>query len=669
MSHLTDLANLTTLGSLLLWLAVICAGLSCALLTPRKHPLLSNNLKIAYLLAGIVSVGFIGGFACLIYAFLISDFSVLLVALHSSTLTPWVYKISAAWSNHEGSLLLLLTFMSLFTLILHRQRLPLPFKSHALWSQHSLIFLLGLFLLTTSSSFQCLYPIPLEGKDLNPLLQDLSVICHPPLIFLGMATYGMVFSLTISALFLPKVHSWPALRIWNLWATAFTGVGITLGSFWAFYELGWGGWWFWDPVENASLLPWLIGIALMHSGHVKSQTEVTSRWTLFLGLLTFTLCLVGTLLVRSGLVSSVHAFADNPERGYVLASLIVIIVGGGFSLFSLSSVSMASHQNDPLPRFFTLWNFRNSGLILQTLLFALAAALLLLSVFYPNVVALLGGTPLSLGPHFYEATVLPLLFPTFILVGLIPCLPSPMVHPLSSYLEKPVLLGVTIAGSSVWLLWWMAPPPISWMSWVGIAFGMWILTTVGHQGWRLLMAWHRKPSQEHPPVTTLLPMHLAHMGLGILVLSIAIERGWHKEWVAPLMPGSVFPISENIFLSASFPPSYEEKNFVATPTQLHLSIGPTQLSLQPEERWYIPAHKATHESDFVTHHGITYTVTLGESVLTSALPGSEKETQKSQETIQAVRLSQHPALLGIWLGGLLMGLGIVLAARKRLKSY
>ncbi|WP_420547666.1 heme lyase CcmF/NrfE family subunit [Curvivirga sp.] len=358
-------------------------------------------------------------FGALTFAYLISDFSVQNVAENSHSLKPLLYKISGVWGNHEGSLLLWVSILALFGFLVSvfGRDLPPGLKSRTLSVQAMISVGFLLFMLFTSNPFLRLFPVPLEGNDLNPLLQDPGLAIHPPFLYLGYVGCSISFSFAVAALIEGKVDAaWARwVRPWTLLAWIFLTAGIALGSWWAYYELGWGGFWYWDPVENASFMPWLSATALLHSAIVVEKRDTLKSWTILLAIVTFSLSLIGTFLVRSGVLNSVHAFANDPERGVFILLLLVVAIGGSFALYAWRAPDMkGGGMFRPISR--------EGALVLNNLLLSAAAATVFLGTLYPLFLEVAGGDKVSVGPPYFNATFVPLMIPLLIALGIGPFL-------------------------------------------------------------------------------------------------------------------------------------------------------------------------------------------------------------------------------------------------------
>ena len=354
-------------------------------------------------------------FACLTWAFLNSDFSVLYVANHSQLSLPTMYKVSAVWGAHEGSLLMWILLLSAWTVAVAKfsKGLPQAFSSRVIGVLGLLSVGFLLFALLTSNPFDRLIPPPADGGDLNPLLQDPGLAIHPPLLYIGYVGFSVAFAFAIAAMISGDLDQrWAKwTRPWTTVAWMFLTLGIAIGSWWAYYELGWGGWWFWDPVENASFMPWLIGTALIHSLAVTERRGLFKSWTLLLAITAFSLSLLGTFLVRSGIIVSVHAFATDPTRGFFILSFLAVVVVGALILYAWRAPSLDSDAG------FSLLS-RETFLLLNNVLLVVAAALVLIGTLSPLVIELLNGGKISIGPPWFNIAFIVPMLPLIILLGL-----------------------------------------------------------------------------------------------------------------------------------------------------------------------------------------------------------------------------------------------------------
>ena len=398
----------------------------CVAVTQSAVPMIGahQNNRGWMAVAGPTAVAQLGllliSFFALMYAYVTSDFSVKNVAANSNSLKPMIYKISGVWGNHEGSMLLWVLILALFGAIVagFGRNLPPGLKARTLAVQALVSVGFLLFIILTSNPFERLVPAPIDGRGLNPLLQDPGLALHPPILYAGYVGFSISFSFAVAALIEGKVDAaWARwVRPWTLLAWLFLTAGIALGSWWAYYELGWGGWWYWDPVENASFMPWLVGTALLHSAIVVEKRDALKSWTILLAILTFSLSLIGTFLVRSGVLTSVHAFATDPERGVFILLLLVIAIGGSLALYAWRAPQLQSGGLfQPISR--------EGGLVLNNLLLTTSAATVFLGTLYPLFLEAFGGGKVSVGPPFFNATFIPLMVPLVIALGVGPLLP------------------------------------------------------------------------------------------------------------------------------------------------------------------------------------------------------------------------------------------------------
>ncbi len=474
-------------------------------------------------------------FAALIHAFVVSDFSVALVASGSHSTKPLLYKISGAWGNHEGSLVLWVWILALFgaAVALFGRNLPDGFRARVLSVQGLIGAAFLAFMLFTSNPFLRLDPAPLDGQGLNPILQDPGLAMHPPMLYLGYVGFSTTYSFAIAALIEGRVDpTWARwVRPWTLAAWSALTLGIALGSWWAYYELGWGGFWFWDPVENASFMPWLVGTALLHSAIVVEKRDTLKSWTILLAIIAFSLSLLGTFLVRSGVLTSVHSFASDPARGVFILALLVVAVGGSLALYAWRAPSLqGGGVFAPISR--------EGGLLLNNLLLATAAATVLLGTLYPLALEAVGGAKISVGPPFYNATFVPLAMPLLLAL------------PIGSMLGwkrgdlravLPRLWLAAACGVAACLLHLWLQSPRSALAALGIGLGVW---TIAGSLTELL---DRLAAFRGPLASTLsrakgLPrsawaMTIAHIGLGIVILGVTSVATGRSERLLVMQPG------------------------------------------------------------------------------------------------------------------------------------
>ncbi|MDF3034213.1 MAG: heme lyase CcmF/NrfE family subunit [Alphaproteobacteria bacterium] len=571
-------------------------------------------------------------FGLLLYAHVTDQFALLSVALHSHTEKPLLYKISGVWGNHEGSMLLWVLILSVYGAVVARQvkRLEAPYPLAApLMAFMNFGFLL--FVLMACDPFTIADPAPLQGQDLNPLLQDPSLAIHPPILYIGYAGFAVPFVFAVAALIYGKVPDlWADLmRPWILFAWTFLTLGVGLGSFWAYYELGWGGWWFWDPVENAALMPWLTATALLHTVVALKATKTLQAGTLFLSILTFALCLFGTFLVRSGLLTSVHNFAVDPERGafiFILSSLLILPALGLF-FWRLPKVrSIVS--TIPLSR---------SGLILLMMLFLVTGtATVALGTLYPLILEAFG-QKMTVGAPYFNATFVPMMLPLLVLLGLGPWYSWP-AHGLASSAVRWLLplSCVTMVVFFVACLGFGVRHILGLAAFTGAVWT--IFATVGY-------ALKKKK--------ILSGTILGHLGIGIAVLGMVGSSLGEQEVIKAVKVGETFSVGP-VSLMLQQVTTYEGQNYKAQ--QANLQINPGGATLTPEKRFYwtqgvIHGESAIRSVGFGWLHHIY------------VMMGEEYEGQK-----WSIHAYYKPFMNLLWVGGLMVVLGGIVAFRKRFQG-
>ena len=594
----------------------------------------SANLQFALLLAS---------FAALTHAFVTSDFSVKLVVLNSHSLKPMLYKVTGVWGNHEGSMLLWVLILSLFgaSASWFGKSLPILLKTRVLSVQGAIGVAFLAFIIFTSNPFERMQIPPFDGQDLNPLLQDPGLAFHPPFLYLGYVGLSMAFSFAVAALIEGRIDAaWGRwVRPWTLAAWIFLTIGIALGSWWAYYELGWGGFWFWDPVENASFMPWLLAAALLHSAIVVEKRETLKSWTILLAILAFGFSLIGTFIVRSGVLTSVHAFANDPERGLFILIILGVFMGGALILFSLRSSAMEAQG------IFSLVS-RETALISNNLLLAVSAFVVFFGTIWPLVAELFFDRKLSVGPPFFNAAFTPFM----ILLGLI----LPLGSNLSwkrAYITKTVkkLLPVFVLCLCFSGFIWSIQTGQSLIGPIGVFLGTWIVVGT------LVDLLSKLGSSKSLRRLMFLPKadygkFFAHVGLGMTMFAIAALTSWEKEDIRVVPIGSSWAIG-----------SYELKleNIIETRGPNYFStMGIIQVSkkglalttLRPEKRNYPIAQMPTTEAAIDYRISRDLYVVLG-----------DKQSNKAW----TVRTYLKPFTNWIWGGCALMAFGGFLSLTDR----
>ncbi len=583
-------------------------------------------------------------FACLTYAFMVDDFSVAYVAHNSNSALPWYYKFSAVWGAHEGSLLLWAFILAgwTFAVAIFSRQLPEDMLARVLGVMGLISIGFLLFLIVTSNPFERLLPqVPMDGRDLNPLLQDFGLIVHPPMLYMGYVGFSVAFAFAIAALLGGRLDAaWARWsRPWTLVAWAFLGLGIALGSWWAYYELGWGGWWFWDPVENASFMPWLVGTALIHSLAVTEKRGVFKSWTVLLAIAAFSLSLLGTFLVRSGVLTSVHAFATDPERGVFILVFLLMVVGGSLTLFAMRAPVVKSQVG------FGLWS-RETLLLVNNLLLVVATAMILLGTLYPLLLDALSGAKLSVGPPYFNAMFVPLIGALMLTLGvgiLVRWKDTPLKWLLG--MLTPVLITSGVLGGLGSLLFvdfnWAVLAVSLLAAWVAIAGIRDLLDKTRHKG---LFKGMRSLAPSY------WGMHLAHLGLAVCAIGVVLTSHQSAERDLRLAPGESLSLGgyEFVFEGAVH---HEGPNFTSDKATIRVLDGDKQIAtLHPEKRLYTVQQMPMTEAGIDAGFTRDLYVALGEPLGDGAW---------------AVRVHIKPFVRWIWLGALMMGLGGVLAASDR----
>jgi cytochrome c-type biogenesis protein CcmF len=585
-------------------------------------------------------------FACLTWAFIANDFSVQYVAQHSNTHLPLYYRITGVWGSHEGSLLLWGLILGLWTVAVtvFSRTLPDIFVARVLG-------VLGLvsagflsFIIFTSNPFLRLLPGAPEGQDLNPLLQDPGMIIHPPLLYMGYVGFSVAFAFAIAALISGRLDAaWARWsRPWTTVAWMFLTMGIAVGSGWAYYELGWGGWWFWDPVENASFMPWLVGTALIHSLAVTEKRGAFRSWTVLLSIAAFSLSLLGTFLVRSGVLTSVHAFATDPRRGLYILGLLVLVIGVSLVLFAWRAPKLAGGGK------FSLVS-RESMLLMNNVLLSVVSASVLLGTLYPLFLDALGLGKISVGPPYFEAVFLPLMVPVVILMVIGPFVRwkghevALLVRRLSPWLGGSIVLGVLGA--------WAAGH-ITWRMVLGMSMAAWVIMACVLL---LVDRLRERPGAAMGARLSAIPrgwwgMWLAHFGIGVFIIGVAMVNGTQTNTDVKMQVGDTAQLAGYTFelMSITDAPG---PNFTAARGELKVTRdGKTVATLTPEKRVYTARGMPMTEASLdIGLFGDVYS-SMGEQV---------------DDTTWIVRLYHKPFISWIWVGAAMMALGGAFAAADR----
>lgn len=584
-------------------------------------------------------------FAALVQAFVVHDFSVVYVASNSNTDLPLLYRVSAVWGGHEGSLLFWALTSSLWTgaVTIFSKSIPKDMLARVIGVLGMVSIGFLLFMLLTSNPFDRLAIAPLEGRDLNPLLQDFGLAIHPPMLYMGYVGFSVTFAFAIAALLGGKLDAaWARWsRPWTSVAWIFLTLGISLGSWWAYYELGWGGWWFWDPVENASFLPWLVGTALMHSLAVTEKRGTFKAWTVLLAISAFSLSLLGTFLVRSGVLTSVHAFATDPGRGLFILIFLVVVIGGSLVLYAWRAPTIRSTTS------FKLFS-RETALLLNNVILVVVAASVLLGTLYPLLLDALGAGKISVGPPYFNSVFVPLTIPLAMLLGVGPLMRWKQDKPARLIKALALLFVISIvAGASLPLLF----PRYEFGAAIGLMLAIWILLST-LQGFRLRLANKGLSLQSLASVPrNFYGMSIAHIGVGVFIVGITLTSIYSVEKDVRMVPGEKHVLSDYSFEfkgAESIPgPNYQAQKG-------HISVSKDEqhiASLYPEKRIYrvqqMPMTEAAIDAGIMRD----LFVALGEP--------------RGENGAWSVRIYVKPFIRWIWLGTIIMALGGLLAATDK----
>ena len=589
---------------------------------------------------GTVAIG------CLAYSFYLSDFTVLNVANNSNTLLPWYYKVAATWGSHEGSILFWTVTLGWWgaAVAFCARRLPAEMVARVT----GILGLVGmgflLFMLLTSNPFLRLFPAPAEGADLNPLLQDPGMVFHPPLLYLGYVGFAVPFAFAIAALISGRLDAaWARwMRPWTTAAWVLLTLGIALGSYWAYYELGWGGWWFWDPVENSSFMPWLTGTALIHSLAVTEKRGCFRIWTVLLAILTFSLSLLGTFLVRSGVLTSVHAFATDPERGLFILAFLIIVIGLSFLLFAWRAPTVGLGGN------FSLIS-RESMLLVNNVLLVVAMGAVLLGTLYPLFLDALNAGKISVGPPYFDAVFGPLMLPCVFLMGVGPLARWKDADPKQLARELAwCLVAAIVAGAAIPLL-------------MG-EFGHWVVlgcTSAMFVFFAVIQTFrHQIRNQPGNIVARLLRqprafwgMQLAHVGVAVFIIGVALVKGYQSERDVRMYVGETVTVAGYTFTFNGVE-TVRGPNYTADRGDFTLSVNGKELQhLYPEKRKYYSSNSMP-----MTESAIRHSIT-GDVYVSLGTPTNDGGW--------VVRAYYKPYVTWIWWGCIIMAAAGLWAAPAR----
>ncbi|HTN66215.1 MAG TPA: heme lyase CcmF/NrfE family subunit [Burkholderiaceae bacterium] len=577
-----------------------------------------------------------GAFAALTWSFYSSDFSVLAVAQYSNLQLPTVYRLGAVWGGHEGSLLLWVFMLSGWTLAVARfsRALDEATLARVLGVLGLITSGLLLFVLLTSNPFERLLPAAANGRDLNPLLQDPGLVLHPPMLYMGYVGFSVAFAFAIAALLAGRLDAaWARWsRPWTTIAWVFLTLGIALGSWWAYYELGWGGWWFWDPVENASFMPWLVGTALLHSLAVAEKRGSFKNWTVLLAIGAFSLSLLGTFLVRSGVLTSVHAFATDPRRGIFILVLLVLVVGSSLTLFAWRASKVGPGGAFGLIS-------RETALLVGNVLLIVACGTVLLGTLYPLLMDALNLGKISVGPPYFNAVFVPVMVPALLLIGAAPLLrwKRAEIREMAGRLWLPALAAVLAAAAIPWLMGGWTP-----LTGLGTLLAVWI----GASGVSQII---RRVKKGNPP-PSFWSMQLGHLGIAVFVFGVTMVGGYQEEKDVRMEPGDTATAGGYQFKLIGVQ-QVEGPNYDAMRGEFEISHnGRFVQKLYPEKRNYFSSAMPMTEAAIGTGFTRDLYVALGEPL---------------EGRAWAARVYFKPFVDWIWGGCLLMALGGLIAVTDR----
>ena len=619
-----------TLGNFALWLSLFFAIFQ--FFTSRKN----NKLKFITVSVNGLLISSLISFFLLMYVHIVSDFSVLNVFQNSHTTNPLLYKISSVWGNHEGSMLLwilVLTIFNYFIFKLYNERNS-AFILKTLETQAFITIGFILFTILTSNPFERIIPAQENGLGFNPILQDPAVAIHPPLLYIGYVGFSAAFSISVATLTLDNNEKFPwysYMKPFVVAAWSFLTIGIALGSVWAYYELGWGGWWFWDPVENASFMPWLLGTALLHSLIIVEKRKTLQAWVLLLSILAFLLSVVGTFLVRSGILTSVHTFALDPSRGIYILAFIALL--GGYSLILFGTKSKKYFDNN----YFTFFS-KEGSILVNNILMVVVCATVFLGTVYPLLVEAFTNNKISVGEPYYNSTVVPIMIPAILVMGIGPLLSWGKEDKSQTF--KKILPSILLTGIMTIFVFsiYKSYSPIGV---VGVILSFWVISN------NLLILFKKK-------VNNSISRIIAHLGIGLLILGITGSSVWQEEKITRMkIEGETKIKKYNIVfkkIDEIRGPNYValQGNFLVYDKKKNIIT-----KLKPENRFYPVTNNFTTEASIHTNLFRDLYIVLGEGNLNDGW---------------VVRIYYNPLVVWIWIGALTIFLGGIVSMTNDLKK-
>ncbi len=636
------------LGHLALCLALVAAMVQSVVPLVATWRGSASGMRVADSAAQVQFLGAAAAFAALTYAFVVSDFSVLTVALNSHSAKPMIYKVTGVWANHEGSMLLWVLMLALFGVLISvfGRVIPIEIRARVLSVQAMIGVGFFLFILITSNPFERVANPPIDGQGMNPLLQDIGVALHPPLLYLGYVGFSTAFSFAVAALMTGRIDpAWARwMRPWVLLAWSGLTAGIALGSWWAYYELGWGGFWFWDPVENASFMPWLIGTALLHSAIVVEKRNALLKWTVLLAILTFSLSLIGTFLVRSGILTSVHAFATDPERGVFILLLLSIAIGGALTLFAFRAGDL-----DEGGVFATV--SRETGLLANNVLIAAATGVVFVGTLYPLALEVITGDKITVGAPYFNRTFLPIFGITMFAAGIGPFLSWKRARG-AEVLRRSGIAALSALAITVAVIVFLGNPGIAGLFGVFVT-GFLAVATLQDLGRRIGLGTAK-------PYATLrrligLPLsawglYLGHLGLATATAGVVAVSLWSHESIQTVAIDEEMSVGQYEFTLMDIE-NRRGPNYQTSIAAIRVTRGGDLVTvLFPERRWYPVEQKPTTEAGIeTTWHGDLYAV-LGDPDGNGGF---------------VTRYYYNPGIPWMWLGAALMAFAALISVADR----
>ena len=590
--------------------------------------------KVFYYLVFLSFISILISFFSLMYAYIVSDFSNYNVFQNSHSSKPLLYKITGTWGNHEGSMLLWLTIMLIYSFVFSfNKTLESKVKKLTIFFQTLLFICFSLFVIFTSNPF-LVNTIPMnEGLGLNPILQDPALAIHPPMLYFGYVGFSLVLSLALSAMFLKKIDViWlNTAKNWTLFCWSMLTGGIALGSYWAYYELGWGGWWFWDPVENVSLMPWIAGLALVHSLMMTKKEQLLKRWVIFLSILCFSLSVFGTFLVRSGILTSVHSFASDSSRGIFILILFLVITGFSFILFILKS-------DEPNKKLNLLFINKTSALIINNIVMLVACLTILLGTIYPIIIEVITNKRISVGAPYFNSTALPILLPGFLLMSVAPALSwqTNKFPKFKNYLF--IFIFLSIATFIITFF-----TTFSTWGFVGVLLSLFIITA------SLFSLYNNFRKYGFKNIFLLNNSLIAHIGVGITILGITCSSVFQSEYKYSFLVNDINKV-KNFTLELKDVKIFQKSNFQELEASFLLSKNNKIVTtINPSKRYYHVSKMITTEAGIYRNWFQDFYIVLG----------SEKNGKWD------VRIFLNPLVNFIWLGVILMIFSGLLGTRKK----